>query len=557
MTPTARRPVLAWFRRDLRLTDNPAWSWAVRTGRPVIPVFVLDEEEAEQPIGGAARWWLHGSLEALDRTLRRQDSRLVLRRGNAGQALSDLARETGASTLVWNRLYEPAITQRDEEIEERRAGFGPETRTFQAGLLFEPEDIRSGTGRPYRVFAPFWRKCLERVPAPPVAAPPPPEAPAAWPRSDDLESWELRCHEPDWAAGFREVWKSGEEGARKRLRAFLAGTAEQYDQDRDRPGIEATSRLSPHLHFGEIGPRQVAAAAGALPRRPREAFLRELGWREFSYHLLFHNPEMGTRNLRPGFDRMPWRDAPDDLRRWQRGQTGYPIIDAGMRELWTTGWVHNRVRMLVGPQGPDRGCEHREGAAAAQQPRGEQAGEGGRDAMLLVGAQAPPQGRGRPLDEEARVSEYGYKNHVSVDRAHGLVRRYEVTDAACHDSQVFDQVLDERNTSGDVWADSPYRGEEHEEMLTDGGYRSRVHRKGQRDHPLPQRSREANRKKSRVRARVEHVFGHQEAMGGKLVRTVGLDRASCKIGMMNLVFNLRRFAWLCAHRPPRPALAAA
>ncbi len=347
MPPTAQRPVLAWFRRDLRLTDNPAPSWAVGTGRPVVPVFVLDEEEGEQPIGGASRWWLHGSLQALDRALRGQRSRLILRRGNTCQIIADLARETGASTLVWNRLHEPAITRRDEEIEERCTEAGSETRTFPASLLFEPEDIRSGTGRPYRVFTPFWRKCLAHGLDPPAGAPPPPEAAGGWPRSNDLESWELRCHEPDWAAGFREVWQPGEEGARKRLRAFLAGTAEQYDQDRDRPGIEATSRLSPHLHFGEIGPRQVAAAAAALPRRPREAFLRELGWREFSYHLLSHNPEMGSRNLRPSFDRMPWRDTPADLKRWRSGRTGYPIVDAGMRELWTTGWMHNRVRMLV------------------------------------------------------------------------------------------------------------------------------------------------------------------------------------------------------------------
>ncbi|MYA08813.1 MAG: deoxyribodipyrimidine photo-lyase [Holophagales bacterium] len=347
MTPIAQQPILVWFRRDLRLTDNPAWAWAVETGRPVVPVFVLDEEEGEQPIGGASRWWLHGSLEALDRTLRRQGSRLVLRRGNAGQTIAALARETGASTVVWNRLYEPAIERRDREFEESWNETGPEPRRFQAGLLFKPEDIRSGTGRPYRVFTPFWRKCVAHGFTRPVATPPLPAAPAAWPRSDDLERWELRCHEPDWAAGFREVWQPGEEGARKRLRAFLAGAAEQYDQDRDRPGIEATSRLSPHLHFGEIGPRQVAAAAAALPRRPREAFLRELGWREFSYHLLFHNPEMGTRNLRTSFDRMPWRDTPADLKCWQRGQTGYPIVDAGMRELWTTGWMHNRVRMLV------------------------------------------------------------------------------------------------------------------------------------------------------------------------------------------------------------------
>ncbi len=347
MPPTAQRPILAWFRRDLRLTDNPAWSWAVGTGRPVVPVFVLDEEEGEQPIGGASRWWLHGSLQALDRALRGQGSRLILRRGAAGRAITDLVHEVGASRVVWNRLYEPAITQRDAEIEERCAEAGPETRTFPASLLFEPEEIRSGTGQPYRVFTPFWRKCVAHGFTRPVAMPPRPAAPAAWPRSDDLESWELRCYEPDWAAGFREVWQPGEEGARKRLRAFLASAAEQYDQDRDRPGIEATSRLSPHLHFGEIGPRQAAAAAAALPRRPREAFLRELGWREFSHQLLFHNPEMGIRNLRPEFDRMPWRDAPNDLRRWQRGGTGYPIVDAGMRELWITGWMHNRVRMLV------------------------------------------------------------------------------------------------------------------------------------------------------------------------------------------------------------------
>ena len=347
MTPITQQPILVWFRRDLRLTDNPAWSWAVETGRPVVPVFVLDEEEGEQPIGGASRWWLHGSLDALARTLRGQSSRLVLRRGNAGQTIAGLARETGASTVVWNRLYEPAIERRDREFEESWNETGPKPRRFQAGLLFTPEDIRSGTGRPYRVFTPFWRKCVAHGFTRPVTAAPAPETPAAWPRSDDLESWELRCHEPDWAAGFREVWQPGEEGARKRLGTFLADAAKQYDQDRDRPGIEATSRLSPHLHFGEIGPRQVAAEAAALPRRPREAFLRELGWREFSYHLLFHNPEMGTRNLRPSFDHMPWRDTPADLKRWQRGQTGYPIVDAGMRELWTTGWMHNRVRMLV------------------------------------------------------------------------------------------------------------------------------------------------------------------------------------------------------------------
>ncbi len=348
MSPTAQQPILYWFRRDLRLTDNPAWSWAARSGRAVVPVFVLDEEEGERPIGGASRWWLHGSLQALDRALRRQRNRLVLRRGPAGRVIAELVRESGASAVVWNRLYEPTTVHRDKEIEATCAEAGLETRTFQAGLLFEPDEIRSGSGSWYRVFTPFWRKCLERAVARPAPPPPPPAAPAEWPRSDELECWNLRCSEPDWAASFREVWEPGEASAKTRLSKFLAGAAEQYDRERDRPGIEGTSRLSPHLHFGEIGPRQVAASAMALPRGPgRDAFLRELGWREFSHHLLFHNPEMGTRNLRPEFDRMPWRDAPDDLRRWQHGQTGYPIVDAGMRELWTTGWMHNRVRMLV------------------------------------------------------------------------------------------------------------------------------------------------------------------------------------------------------------------
>ena len=308
MTPTPPQPILVWFRRDLRLTDNPAWSWAAGSGRPVVPVFVLDEDEGERPIGGASRWWLHGSLEALDRALRRQGSRLVLRRGTAGPTIAALARETGASTIAWNRLHEPAIARRDEEIEECCAEAGPATRTFHASLLFEPEDIRSGSGRPYRVFTPFWRKCLEHEFGPPVAAPSPPEAPATWPASDDLESWALRCYQPDWAAGFREVWQPGEESARRRLTRFLKDAADRYDQDRDQPGIEATSRLSPHLHFGEIGPRQVAARARALPPgQGRDKFLSELGWREFSHHLLAYNPEMGTCNLRPSFDRMPWR----------------------------------------------------------------------------------------------------------------------------------------------------------------------------------------------------------------------------------------------------------
>ncbi len=341
-------PVLVWFRSDLRLEDNQALSRAARSGRPVVPVFVLDDDPGSRPIGGASRWWLHGSLGALARALEGLGSRLILRRGPAGDEIGALARETGASAIVWNRLYDPALIRRDIEVEAKCRESGVEPRSFNASLLFEPWEVRTGSGSPYRVFTPFWRQCLKRGfedPAGPVTSL---AAPASWPASESLESWGLRCKNPDWAAGFREVWQPGESGARQRFDRFLQDRVARYREDREHPGDPGTSRLSPHLHFGEIGPRQVAAALAALEPGPgRDSFLRELGWREFSHHLLYHNPDMGTANLRQEFDRMPWREDADGLRRWQRGLTGYPLVDAGMRELWARGWMHNRVRMVA------------------------------------------------------------------------------------------------------------------------------------------------------------------------------------------------------------------
>ncbi len=342
------RPVLVWFRRDLRLVDNPALAWAAGTGQPVVPFFVLDEEAGDTALGGASRWWLHGSLKALAKALEEQGSRLVLRGGRAEAAVAALIAETGCSAVVWNRLYEPEAVARDRRIKVECRNCGVEARSFNAALLIEPWDIRTGGGSGYRVFTPFWRRCLEHGFEAPGGGVPHLPAPRTWPASDRLEDWGLRPRTPDWAAGLRETWRPGEAAARERLDRFLRGAVGRYGEGRDRPGGPGTSMLSPHLRFGEIGPRQVAAAIGSMePGAGSDAFLRELGWREFAHHLLFHNPDMERENMRPAFDRMAWRDDPAGLERWQRGRTGYPLVDAGMRELWTTGWMHNRVRMVA------------------------------------------------------------------------------------------------------------------------------------------------------------------------------------------------------------------
>ena len=339
-------PILVWFRRDLRLADNPALAWACETGRPAIPFFVLDDEERRT--GGASRWWLHGSLGALGDDLARIGSGLVLRRGSADAVIAALAWETGATSIVWNRLYEPALARRDTGLEARCREMGLTPRSFNAALLFEPWTVSTRAGGHYRVFTPFWRECLSRgfkAPLGPVRELSPP---ARWPAGEELAGWRLRPRAPDWAAGLRETWCPGEAGARRRLERFQQDPIRAYAQGREFPADRGTGMLSPHLHFGEVGPRQIADAVGRVESRSgADAFLRQIGWREFSYHLLHHNPDMVSTNLRRAFDRMPWRDDPEDLRAWQRGQTGYPLVDAGMRELWTTGWMHNRVRMIV------------------------------------------------------------------------------------------------------------------------------------------------------------------------------------------------------------------
>jgi deoxyribodipyrimidine photo-lyase len=348
---------LLWFNRDLRLADNPALDAAVARG-PVLPFFVLDDADAGAwAPGGASRWWLHGALESLDAGLRDRGARLVLRRGPAGEVIDALLAQTGADAVYWNRRYEPWAIARTEKIKASLRSRGIAARSFNAGLLAEPGQLVTLKGEPYRVFTPFWRALQAQggfdaqVPAPARI-----HAPALQVASDPLSQWQLRPGRPDWAGGLRAHWQPGEAPAQARLAAFARGAVQDYAEQRNLPGTAGTSRLSPHLHFGEIGPRQVwrAVHAGVQQADPdaplgggAAAYLAEIAWREFSWHLLFHFPRMPQEPLRAEFAGFPWDEDPAALRAWQGGRTGYPIVDAGLRELWHTGWMHNRVRMIV------------------------------------------------------------------------------------------------------------------------------------------------------------------------------------------------------------------
>lgn len=337
-------PIMVWFRRDLRVTDNCALSSAAESGRPVIPVFIWSPEEEDpwQP-GAASRWWLHHSLESLRDSLGRLGSALVVRRGPALDVLIRVVEECGAKKIAWNRLYEPAAMRRDSEIKRTLRERGLAAESFPGDLLFEPGSIHNSSGEPFCVFTAFWKACL-RAPAPgkPIEAPRRLAAPARQPQSFTVADLGL-LPSIDWAQGLREAWQPGEAGAMERMRAFLNGRVERYATERDRPDRAGTSRLSPHLHFGEISARQIWHAA----QTGGEAYLRQLFWREFARHLLFHFPHTAEQPLRPEFARFPWRMDEKKFQAWTQGRTGYPLVDAGMRELWRTGWMHNRARMVT------------------------------------------------------------------------------------------------------------------------------------------------------------------------------------------------------------------
>ena len=338
------KPIIVWFRQDLRLADNPALTAAAKTGAPVLALYILDDEgPGKWAMGGASRWWLHQSLQALAGELSKIGGSLVLCRGRAETVLPKLAKVAGAGAVVWNRCYEPHTVERDKTLKAALPG----AESFNGALLFEPWEIKTGAGTPFKVFTPFWRACRAMPePARPLPAPKSLKT-VTGVESDRLSDWKLLPHKPDWAGGLREEWAPGEAGAHKRLTAFLRHI-KGYREGRDRPDQEATSRLSPHLHFGEISARQIwHAIRHRETTDDGEKFLAEIGWREFCHQLLFHNPQMPTKPLDERFAGFPWRDADAAFESWTKGRTGVPIVDAGMRQLWHTGWMHNRVRMIV------------------------------------------------------------------------------------------------------------------------------------------------------------------------------------------------------------------
>ena len=352
-------PRIVWFRDDLRLSDHPALHAACDASAPVICLYVLDEQSpalrapAARPPGGAARWWLAQSLRALQERLGTLGMPLLLRRGAAARVITELARETGADAVFWNEIAQAPHQAVAEQLAAGLREIGIAAHSFYGDLLVAPVNIRNKENRGLRVFTPFWKRVL-RSGNPPQPLPAPMRlgtVPGLG--SDRIESWGLEPTRPDWAGGLRETWRPGEPSARLQLGAFLRGGVAGYAGDRDRPDRDGTSRLSPHLRFGEISPRQVwHAARFAMAGRPVfssdiDKFLSELGWREFCRHLLFDVPDLATRNLQPSFDAFPWKNDDKALRAWQRGQTGYPLVDAGMRELWHTGVMHNRVRMVA------------------------------------------------------------------------------------------------------------------------------------------------------------------------------------------------------------------
>ena len=357
--PSPEPPSIVWFRDDLRLADHPALAAAAEEG-PLICLYLRDEETAGvRPLGGASRWWLHHSLESLSAELIQSSGRLDILQGAAVETIADVAAAAQARSVFWTRRYGAEERAVDKRVADALRSRGISARVFEGSLLHDPDRIRTQAGEPYRVFTPFWRALRERLAQPRslLRAPRRLEA-APWPkkapRRVTLDSLRLLPNNPDWAGGLRESWRPGEPQARKRMREFVEHGLNRYASDRDAPAQDATSRLSPHLRFGEISPRQVwqAAIDGGHREQIADAnvdkFLSELAWREFSYHLLFHSPELPHRNFNPAFDAFPWRRANvADIQAWQRGLTGFPIVDAGMRELWRTGSMHNRVRLIV------------------------------------------------------------------------------------------------------------------------------------------------------------------------------------------------------------------
>ncbi len=387
----SEKPVaLIWYRRDLRVSDHAPLLAAIERGYTPVPVFVwAPGEESPWAPGGASRRWLHAALADLDDRLRQLGSRLILRAGPTAEAFQHLVRETGAKSVYWHRRYEPEVIARDTSLKAAWKASGLDVESFAGDCLFEPHTVKNKAGGPFKVFTPYWRHCLASYAVEPAKqAPGKLPAPAQWPESAPLASFGLLPEIP-WDSGIAKFWEITRAGGEKRLAAFLGRAAapsaavangagefpgpgpaesireiitlrghggrgvtrsaiDDYEEHRDIPGIDGTSRLSPYLHFGQISAREAFVAARLAGGVGEARFLAELGWREFGRHLLFHFPKTPEAPLDSAFEKFPWVDAPELLEAWRRGRTGIPIIDAGMRQLWETGWMHNRVRMVAG-----------------------------------------------------------------------------------------------------------------------------------------------------------------------------------------------------------------
>ncbi len=339
-------PQIVWLRRDLRLADQPAFYAAAQAG-PVIPVYVLaDETAGDRRLGGASRWYLHGSLQALAADLEEAGSRLILRRGDAVSELVALAKETGAEAVHAIRHYERWWRHAQDDLAK-----SVDLKLYDGNYLLPPGTLKAGSGGQFRIYTPFARATAKALPAREPCPAPALSAPAVWPASDTLESWHL-LPTLDWANAMRDAWRPGERHARERLMSFLTHL-DAYDETRNLPSIDGSSRMSPHLHWGEISPTQVWATLDGKRGRGADTFRGELIWRDFAQNLIAQFPDYPEHSYRDAFDAIPWRypdrdeDAARDLKAWQTGRTGYPIVDAGMRQLWSIGWMHNRVRMIT------------------------------------------------------------------------------------------------------------------------------------------------------------------------------------------------------------------
>ena len=339
-------PSLVWFRYDLRVADNPALYAAAQSGGPLVCIYIIDEA-AERAIGAASKWWLHHSLLSLGEDLAQCGATLHILRGDPQSHIPELVKTCGASSVHWNRRYDAYGIETDTQIKAALSGEGVDVQSYKGNLLREPWEVKTGSGQYYKVFTPYWKACLRMDP--PAPALPAPKNCADYDSAIgglDIADLDLLPTSPNWASGFDDMWSPGSDGAHEKLSRFLNTACNDYAEQRNIPSVYGTSRLSPHLAFGEISPRQIwhmTKAAG----KDDYTYLSEIGWREFSYALLFYNPKLASENFKPAFDNFEWDEDDQALTAWQKGKTGYPFVDAGMRELWATGWQHNRVRMVT------------------------------------------------------------------------------------------------------------------------------------------------------------------------------------------------------------------